>query len=140
MRYRKSARILTSILYGVPLILTTSCFVNSASATSQFSDEIAVEIDADQTTEIGREISRSLSSTVKLLSDKSRQTDKITLQNIHNIKDIDIFGSELMTKSELAKFRIDLKKIETQDQLEQYLAAHRSRMNERAIERDVVLD
>ena len=111
MRYRKSARILTSILYGVPLILTTSCFVNSASATSQFSDEIAVEIDADQTTEIGREISRSLSSTVKLLSDKSRQTDKITLQNIHNIKDIDIFGSELMTKSELAKFRIDLKKI-----------------------------
>ena len=140
MRYRKSARILTSILYGVPLILTTSCFLNSASATSQFSDEIAVEIDADQTTEIGREISRSLSSTVKLLSDKSRQTDKITLQNIHNIKDIDIFGSELMTKSELAKFRIDLKKIETQDQLEQYLAAHRSRMNERAIERDVVLD
>lgn len=90
--------------------------------------------------EIGREIYRSLSSAVKLQSDKSRQIDKITLQNIHIIKDIDIFGSELMTKSELAKFRIDLKNIETQDQLEQYLATHHTRMNERATERDVVLD
>ncbi len=101
---------------------------------------VAVEIDASQPLEIGRGVYRSLSSAATLQSDESRGIDRITLQNIHSIKDLDIFGSELMIKSELAKFRKDLKKIETQDRLERYLAAHRARMNARATKRGVVLD
>ena len=140
MQYSKSARILKSIVYGVPLIVTMSVFVSSALANSQFSDEVAVEIDASQPLEIGRGVYRSLSSAATLQSDESRGIDRITLQNIHSIKDLDIFGSELMIKSELAKFRKDLKKIETQDRLGRYLAAHRARMNARATERGVALD
>ena len=140
MKYSKSARILNSIVYGVPLIVTTSIFVSSALATSQFSDEVAVETDTSQTMEIDEETDRSLSSAATLQSDEGRGIDRITLQNIHSIKDLDIFGSELMIKSELAKFRKDLKQIETQDQLERYLAAHRERMNARATKRGVVLD
>lgn len=120
-------------------IVSTSVFLSSALANSQISDEVAVEIDASQSIEIGREIYRSLPIAATLQSDESRETDRITLQNIHSIKDLDVFGSELMTKSELARFRMDLKQIETQGQLEQYLAAHRTRMNDRAMRRGVEL-
>ncbi len=77
MKYSKSARILNSIVYGVPLIVTTSIFVSSALATSQFSDEVAVETDTSQTMEIDEETDRSLSSAATLQSDEGRGIDRI---------------------------------------------------------------
>lgn len=68
-----------------------------------------------------------------------RQQTRFTLQNIHEIRKVEIYGNQLMTRSEIAKFRIDLKKIKTQNQLDKFLAAHRQRLDKRAEQRGEVV-
>lgn len=117
----------------------TSIVVLEASANSRTNNSVFIETGVDGSIEANQKVYCQLANAEKSQNGSSPVTTQLTLQNIHRIKNRNIYGSELMTNAELAKFREDLKQCKTTDELELFLSAHRMRMKARAAERGVVL-
>ena len=85
----------------------------------------------------------SAASTIAVAQDRDRarsqDQDRAPTRDREQIRDRDIYGSQLMTREERNEYRKRMRAAQTQEERERIRAEHHERMRERARERGVAL-